>query len=280
MEHTILTNSKVKFLNIENHRRNNGSYEFLFKILSHQELDLIQDNINVNSREYIEGTNKIHYHIWIEDITSSKCYKRSFLLSGYMFDIVNFDIKIASMIYGYCKTHDIKTFYCFIYENKMNSQYSAEEQDMKHSLILQLKERYPEHRFIYNIWFYTTHCYYETCYIFSILEIILKGDIALFHSYSNQFVEESDIILFERRMENIETEISETENIVSTNNATVPIENVIERTKKYVNIMDYNSCINNISSETIVLATNDRIGRNSSLKVLPIHLIREICRWF
>ena len=53
MEHTILTNSKVKFLNIENHRRNNGSYEFLFKILSHQELDLIQDNINVNSREYI-----------------------------------------------------------------------------------------------------------------------------------------------------------------------------------------------------------------------------------
>ena len=81
-------------------------------------------------------------------------------------------------------------------------------------------------------------------------------------------------------MENIETEISETENIVSTNNATVPIENVIERTKKYVNIMDYNSCINKISSETIVLATNDRIGRNSSLKVLPIHLIREICRWF
>ena len=297
MDNTILSNYEVQFLNIENHRKNDGRYEFLFKILSDQELELGYDDIHVQFKEYVENSDIIYYYIWMKDMSSYSIYREIFITEFLECDEFG-SITPVTEIYNHCRKHKINTLYCFIYgtidpedllgdknhkRHFSNSiEYFEENYDAQLDVLRYLKRNYSNHRFVYNHFLYINHLNdYSThlCNISEILKIAEKGDIIFSHSYPDQIVKERDIIFFERIMENIMTHEDESI-VIERQISEVSIENVIERTKKYIEFIDHNSYIKKTSIETIVLATSDTIAKDSSLKVLPKHLIRQICTWF
>ena len=292
MEHSTLLDNEVNFLNIVRHRNNDNCYEYLFKILSDIELDLGDDEIHVHSKEYVEEDSElIYYYIWIKDITCFLHYHVLFTEDQLDTDLDEFENKIAIEIYNYCKRENIKILYCFAYklippeyfsdflgaevDNLCETNYNEQLRAMEH-----LKKMYPTHKVICN------DPYVDDVIDYIIgnndirfaLKMMKKNDVLFTFRYNNQIIREKDIVFFKRRIENVFTGMTEKRNI-NRLNARFSIERVIEETHDCIEILDYEAYLRKASIDTIVLVSDDRMSKDSALKVLPKHLVREICRW-
>ena len=297
MDYNILIEYGVDFINIVSHRINNdNNYEYLFKIFSGEYLDLdFEDNgeqVYVEDKRIENGIS--YYYVWIQDNYSFLSFYLAW--SGPPQDLGfvprnNFEHDILSKIYDYCYRTDIKIFYCFVHKLKPPEDFlnlmgekiqeiCDKNYEEQLETVKQLKKFYPEHKLICNDLLSEFIGNYElgTMDMGLTITMMKRNDVLYIFNHENQIVTESRIILFERIMQNIPTSVSDTLNI-SRQNQMVSIENVIERTRNYIEILDYNDYLRKASINTIILATNNRISANSSLKVSPKHLLREILLW-
>lgn len=292
MEHTTLLNNEVSFLNIVEHRNINNCYEYLFKILSDIELDLGDDEIHVHSKEYVEeGSELIYYYIWIKDITSFLNYSVLFLEDHLDTNLDEFENKIMFEIYNYCKREDIKILYCFVYKlippedfsdflgkdinDLCETNYKEQLRSVEH-----LRKMYPTHKIICNDPYaeYVDDYPIKNTDVSFALKMMKKNDVLFTFNHGSQIMREKDIVFFKRRIENVFTGLIEKRNI-NRLNTRFSIKRVIEETRDYIEILDYEAYLRKASVDTIVQVCDDRMSKDSALKVLPKHLVREICRW-
>lgn len=297
MDYNILIEYGVDFMNIVSHRINNdNNYEFLFKIFSDRYLDLnFEDSgekVYVQEKGIENGIS--YYNIWIQDNCSFESFYLAWSGPPQDFGFVprnNIEHDIISKIYDYCSRENIKIFYCFVHKLKPPKDFfnllgekiqeiCDKNYEEQLETVKQLKKFYPEHKLICNDLFAEAIEHYElgTMNMGLTITMMKRNDVLYIFNHENQIITEGRIVLFERIMQNIPTTLFDTINF-SRQNQVVSIENVIERTRNYIEILNYNDYLRKASINTIILATNNRISANSSLKVLPTHLLRKISLW-
>jgi hypothetical protein len=284
---------------IISHRINEEHHEYLFKIIFSQEqknLNIVDEHIE--NKEHIEDA--VHYHIWLKDtfrindiLWAFTYYNDRFHLETTSSTAENRKNEIIKKIYDYCSVQDIKILYCAInrdheYDEVKKKFFEINDERQTESLKYFMKI-YPCHKVIRE---YGKFRFYNI--LPATMKVMKRGDIFYTFDLEKQIIRSNDITLFRRRIENIpmgpilffdcldrrlRIENYMTGQVMYVNNDILNIDEVIERTKEYISIIDFNLYKKKISTETIVSVTNERIGRDSSVKVLPKHLLRQICLW-
>jgi hypothetical protein len=290
MNHNTLinNNTELNISSIVSHRINGDNYEFLFEITSDSELEFGDEEVYVENKTYTEYSTQ--YLIWIKDLFSFNDFCSSLRIENAVgFNKTDRDFIIIH-IHRYCCRKDIKILFCFVHKLQPSTDLSNfigeeiqkicdENYEQQLRCVKFFKKLYPGHKVVISD-HYTEQmiCRFKDHFLSSALRIAKIGDVIYSFNYKGQIVRENDIIFFTRRIKNIHTNRRDIETI-NLYTKILNIEELISRTKCYVSIFDYNFCLKKDAIETVILTTNNRIAQNSSLKVLPKHLLREILRW-
>ena len=294
----IINIEQFKIKNIVTHRVVEDHHEYLFSFMSPQGHIGRLDIRHIENMENV-GDN-VHYQVWLkdnfdfDDMMYFLSYEDSF--STTFRDQINIATKkIVNKIYSYCCRKNIKVLYCTIHrltpsEDFINifgdrilemceANYNEQLESLRY-----FRKIYPEHKVVFKDSYYNEvdeDLRFEVEDLRSALKFMRKGDIFYTFNPRNQKMKEYDIMFFKNRLNKNRLSETEKRTIKTTFSRTMEIEEVISIAKEHdVSIVDFNFYKKKISAETIALATNDRIAENSSLKVLPRHLIRQICTWF
>lgn len=277
---------QVDFITIISHRMNDeNDYEFLFKVFADQELHLGPYNHHV---EYVSTENDfLVYNVWIKESVPFSYYELVF--SEFSDEMNENEGRIVTEIYNYCRRKEIKILYCFkhklnpsmLFSNYLGNQIHKlcnENFQEQIDMVDYFKKIYPTYKVISNDDHTSDDLDYDLDKISSMLKLMNKDDIVYVYTTENNVFYERDIILFERRMNNIFTDINE-RRIIMRNRKQISLSEVVSRTQDFIKIIDRDFYNTKISIDTLVLATNNKLAKESSLKILPKHLIREISRW-
>lgn len=289
MNHNTLTNNntEINISSIVSHRIIGNHYEFLFEIISDSELEFGDEEVYVENKTYIEDLT--HYLIWIKDLFSFDDFCSSLRIENAGdFNKTERDLIIIN-IHRYCCQENIKILYCFVHRlhstvlfNFIGEEFQKicdENYEQQLRCIKYFKKLYPNHKVMISD-HYAEHitCRFKDNFLSDALRIAKIGDVVYSFNYKSQIVREKDIIFFTRRIKNINTNRRDIETI-NLYTKILDIEELKMRIKCYVSIFDYNFCLKKNAIETVILTSDNRIAQNSSLKVLPKHLLREILRW-
>ncbi len=272
-----------------NHRVNeDGDYEYLTVLKMKNPLE----DIPQNYIEHIEYDTHYKYYIWILD---------NFQIVDYVLAVDNTIIfagmeKYRGLMVGfmeYRKTSGIKVIYGVVYklhyDNSVFLDFLGEEfsklclsnleeqiQTIKRMKCL-LSGRY---QIIHNIDSYNDD---EGLILIGIEDIINKYDCIYIHNKKYTGISKHGVCILKERLVNGRS-LDEARYNIRINNL-VPLlisENeIIEEVQDIgVNVIDYESeCVRKAGVFAIASTGNNRIGKNSSLRVLPQHLIRQISLW-
>lgn len=238
---------------------------------------------------------KFIYNVWIKDAFNIEDYHLAIALSMHGQNPRRKDI--VRKIYKYHRSRGFNILYAYIHMDSCYSRpnaLSADEVDAIWNIhhinyarqvesLKYMHRIFPNHKIIrldYTLNFRLDDYSYNCRCLCNAINIMEKGDI--FHCFNpgNQNVQTCDIILMDRKLENIPTSNDEKVNIMMNNTRCLTLDQVRMHTKDYITITDEKFYSKKITLDTLVLATSERLGENSSLKVLPPHLLREIGRWF
>lgn len=297
MEIKQLPSCNIIFMDIISHRTNTDDTIYndcLFRVSTQGQINMDEFTLEV---EHDDGT--FIYNVWIKDM---------FTIEDYVSPVSAFTHgqnlrrkSVIKKIYNYYRSQGFNILYAYTYSNgcccykKLNSALSPEEANVISNIhqdnyvrqlesLKYLSRIFPNHKVIKSD--YIQHSYAGNyshhggrCLHYA-MKIMEKGDI--FHCFNPeiQSVQKCDITMFIRNLENIPTSDDEKTNITMTEDKYLTLDEVRTLTKNYITITDQKFYNKKIVIDTLILATSKRLGENSSLKVLPPHLLREIGRWF
>ena len=191
-------------------------------------------------------------------------------------DYSNIIDHIILQLYRYFKQQDIKMLFCTLSKSCSSENIQKHEEELKN--IRDLRDIYPKHKLILKE--YCLHNSFDALYYRHHLDMMLniskKGDIIYLDTLQHQIVRENSLGIIMKKL-GIQSVANENTTYSTLN--ILPIEEVVSTLKEHVHIFD-KFFAKKFATEICVLATNDKIAKNSSLKVLPKHLLREVCRWF
>lgn len=294
MELKQLPNCKIMFMDIISHRTNidDSIYtDCLFMVSTQGQINMDEFILEV---EHDDGT--FIYNVWIKDTFSVQDHYSPVSLHTHGQNLTR--KSVINKIYKYYRSEGYNILYAYTYANPCNcyqklsvlspteidairnihrANYAVQLESLKY-----LSRLFPNHKIIKAG--HTQHLLmsnngYDRRSLSSAMGMMEKGDI--FHCFNpeNQSIQESDIILLNRKFENIPTSNDEKTIIMMNNARYLTFDEVRTLTKDFITITDQEFYNKKVSIDTLVLATSKRLGENSPLKVLPPHLLREIARW-
>lgn len=282
-------NQNITLSKIISHRPNSiDSFrtDYLFEIISNEQ---INDEFYIPSEnQYIND--RFIYHVWIKDtfcLFDYTTYVSSDYYRGYSIE------SFINKIHEYCCQKDIKIIYSYIHrqfhsvlfptlleeENQIIESTIEDNYQKQIDSINYLRTLFPNHKIIDTVIgedVFDSYTYRYEC-LSRVMRIMKKGDCFYTFNVENQRIKESDVILLTKRFKNIPTPYAEIMNIRRHNSARCSNFRIL--TENYITILDQDFYYKKIAIDTLVLATHNRISKNSSLRVLPRHLLREIGMW-
>jgi hypothetical protein len=284
--------SNIMILNIITHRANlmDTTYtDYLVRVACDNEINI--NGFDTVQDEQCQG--KFIYDVWIKDTVSIGDYYRSlsFISKGFF---VTRALNMAHKIHKYCRRLGFNMLYVYMHkEIHFPNNLSREEFEIVSGVhddnyrkqvesLRYLCELFPNHKVIREDYHsqgkkdYT----YERIFLNCAMKIMQKGDIFYTFNLENQHVKESDIILFNMTLENTPPSYDEERDIERQHGRQLTLNETRNLTKDNITLLDREFYNKKVSIDTLVLATSKRLGENSSLRVLPPHLLREIGRWF
>jgi hypothetical protein len=275
----------ITLLEIVSHRTNPLHTDYLFEIVPDEQ---IQTN-----EFYVFFENQ--HCLWIKDtlcLSDYVTYVPSVVLGNHWFMT---ERMLVNKIYRYCCEKEIKILYVYMHRpHSIPSPLFSDEELDAIELTIQanyerqvnslnyLRRLFPDHKVIHSD--FKEHEYDSVDYDYSCLSRVMKmmkrGDIFYTFNIKTQRVLGSDVILLTKRFENIPTTHHEVMNIRRHNHIQMKFEDIKTLTEDYITLLDQDFYYKKSAIDTVVLAAHNRISENSSLKILPPHLLRELARWF
>lgn len=234
------------------HRVNEeGNYEYLVKVETLLPLD----------EEYIESRSANMCNVWVLDnfamvhITTTYRYTR--ISCPYS--------TLAKLLWLYRTSKGINVMYCFVEDPSELENFE---------LIKYLKNVYPSYQLIHDIG-------HDITYGPNIFQYLNSGDMLYYHSLGFPIISAYDLTAVKIK---IMYNVSYGDAVFITNKIRfsddlISNEKIIEEFKSVgVDVIDHNYLEERkIQMMTIASGTHTKLGKDSSLYVLPAHLIRKIC---
>lgn len=282
----------ITLLNIISHRTNSVDplcTDYLFEVSSDE--PITDGFYALSENQNVEG--KILYNVWLKDNLYICDYALYLQTRDYLQETT--DRILARKIYRYCCEKDIKIIYAYTHKQsttRLAPIFSEEEFDVisrtfqtnyqkQLDSLNYMAKLFPDHKIIRS--FCDVNDDYDDDYDTRCLSITMtimkKGDCFFTFDAKNQQMEGASIVLMTRRFENLPTTPAQRRNIIS-NSGILSLEELKILTKNYITILDKDFYNKKITIDTLVLATHSRVSKNSSLNVLPRHLLRQIGMWF
>jgi hypothetical protein len=242
---------------VTNHRINeHGEYEYLVKLSTTLEL---KNSVHIESKEY--ENNIIVYNVWILDNFSMFEISISFIQQR-----PSFFIKLLKLFMAYRSSSNIRVMYCIMANFTLKSK--------KIEIINYLKTIYPTHQFVHNIHYVTTSKW-------DICKFLNKGDTIYCNRSEYLSISAYDLTVAKIKILHglsVEQAIDIADRINY-----FPQNLIINDFKNHlgIDVID-----NNYLEErkekilAITSATHPRLGKDSILRVLQPHLLRDIIKYY
>jgi hypothetical protein len=268
----------IRILNIISSRTNVDDItytDYNFRVSSHRQIDA---NEFIPESEY-DGT--FIYNVWIKDTFDIQDY---YLISQFFRPERNLKREnVINEIYNYRRTQEFNTIYAYIHKDYYNSRMFCSNREIQLESLEYICKLFPNHKVIRSDYYSPTYAPYDhrkfNQFKFA-MKTMKKGDIFHCFDMEHQGVQASDIIILNRTLENVPFANNERQNIVLNNANQLTLDEVRMLTENNLTMTDREFYYKKITLDTLVLAASERLAENSSLRVLPAHLLREIGRWF
>jgi hypothetical protein len=258
---------------IISHRR--GEYdEYLFKFQSFQDIDFEQNIEHVQNKEKIGMW--FYYDVWVRDNLPFRYYRGDAYRR--QFERPRRRIEIGRNIYRYCRNSGMKFVFYFakIYKEDLGlddiaSSYrkAAKKQKDKEKM---LREIYRGYKVIFNE---DT----DLCRDRQFLECLDAGDIFLTDLKDFSVSEANVVVQLIKRIEGEVLSYKDICRILDTYSGELSLGEFKDKVKDYVEVSDIDTVIRDVTMNAAVLSSHRRIGKDSSLNVLPVHLLRQVGLW-
>jgi hypothetical protein len=235
--------------------------EYLLRFLSKNDIGPGQNLTHVVDKNIVD--NQFTYNVWVKDDLPFYNYRigsREFALrkDGY---------NMADEIYRYCRRCNIRFVFCFF--RKINNNDFTVENIMEKMKML--RKIYRGCKILFN----GSVC--PSIDFYSLTSLMKKDDIFLTNLESLSISVEN-VFALKKKIDRLKFSTMELK-ILYPQIGKLNLQQFAEETTGYVTILDLDSHIRKISANAIVLSSHRRVGKDSSLNVLPAHLLRQVGLW-
>lgn len=235
--------------------------EYLLRFLSENDIGSNQNLMHVVDKKVVD--NEFIYNVWVKDDLPFYNYR----IGSREFALRKHGYNMADEIRRYCRRCNIRFVFCFF--RKINNNDFTVETIMEKMKIL--RKIYYGYKILFNGSVCPSIDFYNLTNLMKKDDIFLTGLETLSISVENVYV-------LKKKIDRVKFSIMELK-ILCSQNRKLNLHQFAEETTGYVTILDLDSHIRKISANAIVLSSHRRVGKDSSLKVLPAHLLRQIGLW-